>query len=105
LLSNALRHTPAGGRISLSASREAGSTAEVLRLSLADTGTGIAPEDLPYVFDRFYRSDRARSEGQGESGLGLPIARSLVEMHQGTIAVQSVLGEGTTFQISLPLTR
>jgi signal transduction histidine kinase len=58
---------------------------------------------MPYVFDRFYRADKARAEGHGESGLGLPIARSLVEMHHGTITVQSVLGEGTTFLISLPL--
>lgn len=102
LLSNALRHTPPGGRILLSAARENGSPGGTLLLSVADTGTGIAPGDLPYVFDRFYRGDRARPEGQGESGLGLAIARSLVEMHGGAITVQSVLGEGTTFRIALP---
>ena len=98
LIGNALRYTPAGGRISLSAGGEDGA----LLLSVADTGSGIAPEDLPYVFDRFYRGDRARSEGQGESGLGLPIARSLVEMHGGTISIRSGPGEGTTFLIRLP---
>ena len=99
LIGNALRYTPAGGRISLSAGGEDGA----LLLSVADTGSGIAPEDLPYVFDRFYRGDRARSEGQGESGLGLPIARSLVEMHGGTISIRSGPGEGTTFLIRLPV--
>jgi len=99
LIGNALRYTPAGGRISLSAGGEDGA----LLLSVADTGSGIEPEDLPYVFDRFYRGDRARSEGQGESGLGLPIARSLVEMHGGTISIRSGPGEGTTFLIRLPV--
>lgn len=103
LLSNALRHTSAGDHISLKASREEEPPADALLLSIADTGTGIAPDDLPYVFDRFYRGDRARTEGQGESGLGLPIARSLVEMHRGTITVQSRPGEGTTFLIRLPV--
>lgn len=99
LLGNALRHTPPGGRISLSAAPDDGA----LLLSIADTGSGIAPGDLPYVFDRFYRGDRARPEGQGESGLGLPIARSLVEMHGGTIGIQSGPGAGTTFLIRLPV--
>ena len=99
LLSNALRYTPAGGRIVLGAVAH-GST---LTLSVQDTGQGIAPADLPYIFNRFYQADQARSEENGESGLGLAIARALVEAHGGTIEVQSELGKGSTFLIHLPL--
>ncbi|MEZ4645661.1 MAG: ATP-binding protein [Chloroflexota bacterium] len=97
LVSNALRHTPAGGVIRMAAQGEN----EHLLLQIQDTGAGIAPEDLPHVFDRFYRGDKARSEG-GESGLGLAIARSIVEAHNGRIRATSILGQGTTFTISLP---
>jgi two-component system sensor histidine kinase BaeS len=98
LISNALRHTPAGGEIRLAARRQN----HHLLLLVQDTGAGIAPEDLPHVFDRFYRGDKARSDS-GESGLGLAIARSIVEAHNGRIDATSVLGQGTTFTISLPL--
>jgi two-component system sensor histidine kinase BaeS len=67
-----------------------------------DTGAGIAPEDLPHVFDRFYRGNEAREGEGGESGLGLAIARSIVELHGGTIAARSTPGQGTTFTIVLP---
>jgi signal transduction histidine kinase len=96
LLSNALRHTAPGGAITLSAEAAAGG----VRLAVADTGEGIAPADLPFVFDRFWRSDRARPHAGG-SGLGLAIARQLVQAHGGTISVASTLGEGTTFTIEL----
>jgi signal transduction histidine kinase len=99
LLSNALRHTPAGGRIVFSASRDE----HAILLTVADTGAGIEPGDLPYVFDRFYRADHSRAEGQGESGLGLAIVRSLVEMHRGSVAVESMPGRGAIFTIRLPL--
>lgn len=99
LISNALRHTAVGGSITLAAGQN-GSDGVVLRVR--DTGTGIAPDDLPHIFDRFYRGDESRQEGQGESGLGLAIARSIVEMHGGTIAVESAAGQGTTFRIRLP---
>lgn len=96
LVSNALRHTPAGGTITLWAKQESGATL----LGVSDTGSGIAEQDLPHIFERFYRGDSSRSDG--ESGLGLPIARSLVEAHGGTITVDSALGKGTTFAIRLP---
>ncbi len=98
LVSNALRYTPAGGEITLSATFRP--PAVVLQVS--DTGAGIAPEDLPHVFERFYRGDKARQRQEGESGLGLAIAKSIVEIHGGTITVDSRPGEGTTFTIELP---
>jgi two-component system, OmpR family, sensor histidine kinase BaeS len=67
-----------------------------------DTGPGIAPEALPLVFDRFYRADPARTTETGESGLGLAIAKALVEAHGGTLSVTSTLGQGTAFRIELP---
>jgi two-component system sensor histidine kinase BaeS len=98
LVSNALRYTRAGGEIALRGTMENGQVA----LQVQDSGTGIKPDDLPFIFERFYRGDRSRSSTIGESGLGLPIAKSLVEMHHGAIRVVSKLGEGTTFTISLP---
>ncbi len=97
LVSNALRYTPAGGRIVLSA-RARG---HGVLLAVQDNGTGITPEDLPHIFDRFYRGDKSRQE-QGESGLGLAIARSLVELHGGTITAESRVGEGAIFMVTLP---
>jgi signal transduction histidine kinase len=99
LLSNALRHTPEGGQIVLSARQQVNG----LQLAVQDSGEGIAPEDLPHVFDRFYRGDASRQQQEGESGLGLAIAKSIVEAHEGTVAVQSELGRGTTFVMLLPL--
>lgn len=98
LISNALRHTPSGGEVVLAATHQA----ERLILSVKDTGSGIAPEDLPHIFRRFYRSDKARSQN-GESGLGLAIARSIVEMHNGRISAESFPGQGTTLTITLPV--
>jgi two-component system, OmpR family, sensor histidine kinase BaeS len=98
LVSNALRYTPADGQILLTAE----TTTDGVALRVRDTGAGIDPADLPYIFERFYRSDRSRQQN-GESGLGLPIARSLVEMHGGRISVESSLGQGTTFSITLPV--
>lgn len=97
LVNNALRYTAAGGQIALRGEMTDGQ----VTLHVQDSGIGIAPDDLPYIFERFYRGDRARSQN-GESGLGLPIAKSLVEMHHGAITVASHLGQGTTFTISLP---
>lgn len=100
LISNALRYTPEGGKIVLSA--DAGNN--LVRLKVSDTGSGIHPEDIPHIFDRFYRSDSTRSQDteDSESGLGLAIAKSLVAAHGGSINVSSTLGERTTFTISLP---
>jgi two-component system sensor histidine kinase BaeS len=72
-------------------------------LQVSDTGSGIAAEDLPRVFDRFYRGDTARSEQGGESGLGLAIARAYVQAHGGEISAASQVGQGSTFTIRLPL--
>jgi signal transduction histidine kinase len=98
LLANALRHTPAGGRVTVRLERSGGT----VRLQVADTGSGIAPEDLPHVFDRFYRSEKSRGRGTGGAGLGLAIARQLVAAHGGRIEVTSPPGAGTTFTIWLP---
>lgn len=74
-----------------------------LRITVADTGSGIPAEDLPFIFDRFWRGDRARQkDGQGSTGLGLAISRQLIQAHGGRIAVESVPGQGTTFTIDLP---
>jgi len=72
-------------------------------VSVQDTGTGIPPEDLPHVFERFYRADRSRARSTGGSGLGLTIAKQIVEAHGGQIWAQSWLGAGSTFAFSLPL--
>jgi signal transduction histidine kinase len=97
LVTNALRHTPAGGRVKLEA-RRAGGEVEV---SVVDSGSGIPADSLPHVFERYYRADPARGRGE-ESGLGLAIARALVEAHGGTITVESRVGGGTTFTLRLP---
>ena len=99
LLSNALRHTPVDGTITLKAS----SAGDSVNISVEDTGEGIAPEHLAHIFDRFYRTDPSRSRATGGSGLGLAIVRAIVEAHGGTITVVSEgLGQGTTFTLSLP---
>jgi two-component system sensor histidine kinase BaeS len=100
LVSNALRYTPQGGTILLSATENNGG----IEIAVQDSGQGIASEHLAKVFERFYRVDAARQQ-TGESGLGLPIAKSLVEMHGGTIAVSSEVGKGTTFTIHIPNSR
>jgi len=73
-----------------------------VRISVQDNGPGIAPEDLPHLFDRFYRSDRSRARAEGGTGLGLSIARHLAQAHGGDITVTSVLGQGATFTVILP---
>ncbi len=99
LVGNALRHTPAQGQVRLSAQR----MEDKIRFSVADTGEGIRPEDLTRVFERFYRGDPSRSESASESGLGLPIAKALVEAHAGKIWAASPLGQGATFVVELPV--
>ena len=98
LLDNALRHTPAGGAVRLSAQAEGA----FLHLQVADTGEGIAPEDLSHVFDRFYRADASRSRASGGSGLGLTIARGLIEAMGGRIWAESTPGQGAAFHFTLP---
>jgi two-component system OmpR family sensor kinase/two-component system sensor histidine kinase BaeS len=99
LMANALRHTPSGGTITLRAEPIPGG----VRIIVRDTGEGIPAEDLPYIFDRFWRGDRSRSHARGAgSGLGLAIARQLVQAHDGHISVESEPGRGTTFTVDLP---
>jgi two-component system sensor histidine kinase BaeS len=100
LVTNAVRHTPPDGRITLRARRDR----EEVVIEVDDTGSGIAPEDVPHVFDRFWRADRSRSRATGGRGLGLAIARQLVEAHGGTVSVASTLGVGTTFTMRVPAT-
>ena len=101
LLDNAIRHTPPGGTVTASVCVRPA----VATVSVADTGEGIPAEITPFVFERFYRVDPSRSRSTGGAGLGLTIARQLVEAHGGSIRVQSAAGEGTTITFDLPLTR
>ncbi|MFC4075755.1 two-component system histidine kinase PnpS [Salinithrix halophila] len=98
LLSNAMAYTPAGGKIGLSA----GEDEKCWWIRVVDTGIGIPEEDLPRIFERFYRVDKARSRESGGTGLGLAIVKHLVEAHQGTIHVESQVGKGTTFTLCFP---
>lgn len=120
LVSNALRHTPNGGRVVVAVSLEAEvesqesttgraagrqmrSPGACVRFAVSDTGPGIAPEHLPHIFDRFYRADKARTRGSGGAGLGLAIARQIVEAHGGTLSATSVPGQGASLTFTLPL--
>lgn len=102
LVSNALRHTPSGGRVAIEAASIVGEKRSV-RIQVMDTGTGIPSEDLPFIFDRFWRGDKSRSD-RVHSGLGLAITKHLIQAHGGEISVQSdgLPGKGTTFRIELP---
>lgn len=97
LLENAIRHTRPGGRIDVSVrSNERGPT-----LQVSDTGSGISEGDIPHVFDRFYRGDESRSSESGGAGLGLAIAKRIVDLHDGRISVSSKIGVGSTFLVEL----
>ena len=95
LVVNALRFTPRGGMVTLRADREPAA----VRFSVEDTGAGIAPEDLPHVFDRYWRKGDA---GMAGTGLGLAIVRGIVEAHGGEVKVASVLGKGSRFSFTIP---
>ncbi len=99
LVTNSLRHTPTGGAITLSAHKNVAG----IEFRVIDTGSGIAPDDLSRIFERFYRADPSRHSESGESGLGLAIAKSIVEAHGGTIRAESELGNGTTMILTLPV--
>ena len=102
LISNALRHTPSGGTISLETETITDERKRV-RILVKDTGEGISPEDLPFIFDRFWRGEKSRTrEGHASSGLGLAIAKQLIHAHGGTIEAQSEVGKSTSFVIELP---
>jgi len=99
LIDNAVKYTPRGGsvRVNLETSND------FALVSVSDTGIGIAKADLPHIFDRFWRADKARSREEGGAGLGLSIAKWIVEMHRGSIDVKSDLGKGSTFNLRVPL--
>ncbi len=101
LLSNALRHTPGGGKVVLSASAEK----KMIRVVVADTGDGIPADELPHVFDRFYRGDKSRARASGGSGLGLAIAKTWVAAMGGEIGVESEPGRGSRFWCTVPAVR
>ncbi|MER6278766.1 MULTISPECIES: sensor histidine kinase [unclassified Streptomyces] len=101
LVSNALRHTPADGTVALAARRDG----DEVVLTVTDTGPGIAAEDLPHVFERFWRAEKSRSRRTGGSGLGLPIVRHLVAAHGGTAEAGGEPGEGAVLTLRLPATR
>jgi two-component system sensor histidine kinase BaeS len=127
LVGNALRYTQPGGAVALRAFMDYGRPVEdakakttllgvpgkehstlgaqhpALVIEVSDTGQGIAPEDLPHIFDRFWRADRARTRSSGGTGLGLAIARQIVEAHGGRIWATSVVGRGTAVSFTLPL--
>lgn len=101
LLSNACQYTPPGGSIQLKLFTQASQAV----IEVQDNGIGIPEQDLPYIFERFYRVDKHRNRSKGQYGLGLAIAQQIVHAHLGKIAVTSHIGQGTTFQISLPLSQ
>ncbi len=98
LLDNALKYTPYEGSVSLSLTTSENSA----MVKVSDTGIGISPEDLPHIFERFYRADQTRSRDRGGSGLGLAIVQSIVQEHRGSIEVESTPGKGSTFLLTLP---
>jgi signal transduction histidine kinase len=99
VLDNAIRYTPSGGRVSLSVS----AAPDAVEVEISDTGRGIPPGDIPHIFERFYRVDKSRNRESGGVGLGLTIAKQIIDMHSGQIAVSSHLGAGTSFTITLPM--
>nr|WP_275983790.1 ATP-binding protein [Paenibacillus hamazuiensis] len=106
LLDNALRHTPSGASIVIKADAARLKDADAVLIEVSDEGQGIPAGDLPFVFERFYKADKARTRGaSGGTGLGLAIVKNIVEAHQGTVQVRSVVGQGTTFSIMLPCVR
>ncbi|PZD93734.1 sensor histidine kinase [Paenibacillus sambharensis] len=104
LLDNAIRHTPEGKEIKISAEETAVKDKPFARVTVRDKGQGIPKEDIPFIFERFYKADKARTRGNsGGTGLGLAIVKNIIEAHAGTIEVASTLGEGTAFTLMLPV--
>jgi signal transduction histidine kinase len=99
LLENAIKYTPEGGRVCLSVAADD----EMLRIQVTDNGIGIPADDLPRIFERFYRVDRSRSREMGGTGLGLSIVKHVAHVHGGSVEVSSTPGQGSTFTLKLPL--
>lgn len=108
LLANALKHTPPAGKVTVKAqevkkTRKRAGLPSAIEITVTDTGVGIPPEDLPHIFERFYQVDKSRASKGKEVGLGLTIAKQIVEAHEGMISVESVKDLGTKFTVSLPV--
>ncbi|MCP4599145.1 MAG: hypothetical protein GY847_01180, partial [Proteobacteria bacterium] len=99
LLTNAIRYTPEGGTVSISLKQEG----RMAVVAVSDTGIGIPQDELPLIFERFYRIDKGRSRADGGSGLGLAICKYIAEAQNGTIEVRSEDGKGSTFSVWLPV--
>ena len=99
LLDNAIKYTPEGGSITVNAAGKE----KVAQIDISDTGIGISEKDLPRIFERFYRVDKARSRELGGTGLGLSIVKHIVQAHDGQVWVQSILGQGSTFSFTIPI--
>ena len=98
LLSNAIKYTPDGGKIEVHVS----GLKDMVKVEVRDTGIGIFEEDLPYIFERFYRTDKSRNRATGGAGIGLTIVKSIVEAHKGSITADSMLKRGSVFTVVLP---
>ncbi|MPN15846.1 Alkaline phosphatase synthesis sensor protein PhoR [bioreactor metagenome] len=99
LLSNALKYTKEGGNVDVILEEES----KNIVLTVRDTGIGISKEDLPHIFERFYRADKSRTRITGGAGIGLAIVRSVIEAHNGKVIVESNINEGTVFKVFLPV--
>jgi signal transduction histidine kinase len=99
LIDNAVKYTPAGGKVTVALSGADGFAVTEVR----DTGIGISKADLPHIFERFYRADKARTREMGGAGLGLSIGRWIAEAHGGMIEVESTLGQGSVLRVHLPV--
>jgi two-component system sensor histidine kinase BaeS len=104
LIANALHYTSEGGEVDLKSSLFRTKTGQQCVIEVADTGSGIAPEELQLIFERFHRADKSRHTDVNQSGLGLAIVRALVLAHGGRVVAESELGKGTKFKIFLPAT-
>jgi two-component system phosphate regulon sensor histidine kinase PhoR len=105
LMQNGINYTPEGGKVKVRAEIIVPDNGEeeMVRITVSDTGIGIPKKDIPRIFERFYRVDKARSRSSGGTGLGLSIVKHLAELHHGTIRVESTIGVGSSFILELPL--
>jgi two-component system phosphate regulon sensor histidine kinase PhoR len=99
LLDNAVKYSPPGGEVHMRAQTRDGEMA----IEISDAGIGISTDDLPHIFERFYRADKARSRDLGGTGLGLSIVKHIAQLHGGSVEAESRMGQGTTIRVRLPL--